>query len=506
MRIFLKLSDYRVKTAFGLFFIALLSISVFFDTWSSIVETWYHSKSYNHGFIIVPISLWLCWTLRNTFINLRPKISWLALIAFIPLGFLWLVADLVHVQVIKQFAVVGMLISGFWVILGNRISSIILFPLGFLFFMVPVGDDLIAPLMEFTATFTVYLIRLTGIPVFRDGFSLSLPSGNWSVVEACSGINYLIASITLGCVYAYITYTRTWKRALFMLAASIVPVLANGFRAFIIVMIGHLSDMALAVGVDHLVYGALFFGLVMMVLFYVGSFWKDPPKGQTQYLSRTQQGTVATLPNQSFFLALLIVGFVNVIWPMSSGWLAKQQQKPITSGLYHYNAVAEKNWQPTDDPEWGWSPHFNGATTESTAYYLDGQFVFGFYQASFEQESQEGGELVNSKNLLVIPEHYKRWKTVQAGTTQLTGNTDKPLLVGHTILGGIERNLVILRWYQIGKHSTANNYRAKWLQLIKRFSKDSSSESQVILFAEAPRDDYQQAQSSLKKIAQRLLE
>lgn len=498
----MKLSDYWIKTACGLFLVTLLSISIFFDTWRSMVETWYHSSSYNHCFVIAPISLWLCWSRRNDYLTLCPAISWIALVAIIAHGFLWLIADLINIQVIKQFAVVGMLISGFWMILGNLITFNILFPLGYLFFMVPVGSDFIAPLMEFTATFSVYLIRLSGIPVFREGLNFSLSSGNWTVAEACSGINYLIASVSLGFVYAYLTFSSYWKRALFMLLSIVVPILANGLRAYLIVMIGHFSNMTLAVGVDHLIYGALFFGLVMMLLFYAGSFWKDPPTYPKQDLSRSQQGTVTAIANQPLFSALLLVSFLYVIWPATAAWLSEQPLVPANSELDHGLAFGKKGWQSVEDPRWAWSPRFYGVVTESMVYYFDGQSVFGIYQASFGQESQGKGELINSQNVLVTPEQRKTWKTIESGTVHLMDNNGKPLPVDQTVLSGSERNLVILRWYQIGAHNTADSYQAKWLQLIKRLSKDSSPELQVILLTEAPPNDYQHAQSVLKKIAQ----
>ena len=395
-----------------------------------------------------------------------------------------------------------MLISGFWAILGDRVVSKILFPLAYLFFMVPVGSDLIAPLMEFTATFSVYLIRLTGIPVYREGLNLTLASGNWTVAEACSGINYLIASVSLGFVYAYLTYSRYWKRALFALLSIIVPIIANGLRAYMIMMIGHFSNMTLAVGIDHIIYGALFFGLVMMLLFYIGSFWKDAPIYPTQDLSSSQQGPAISFANRPFFSALIVIGFLNAIWPLNAAWLSNIQQAPASNELNQRIALSEKGWQSVENPQWAWSPHFNGVTAESMAYFSNSFTVFGIYQASFGQESQGGAELVNSQNVLLTPEQRKTWKTIHTGAAQLTNNYDPPLSVDQTVLSSSERNLVIFRWYQIGAHRTADPYRAKWLQLIKRLSKDSSPELQVILLIEAPHDDYQQAQLALTKIAQ----
>ena len=99
------------------------------------------------------------------------------------------------------------------------------------------------------------MVRMSGVPVYNDGLYIFLPSGNWLVAEACSGIRYLLASFTLGCLFAYLSYQTAAKRLLFCLASIAVPVLANGLRAYIIVMLGHLSDMTIATGVDHIIYG-----------------------------------------------------------------------------------------------------------------------------------------------------------------------------------------------------------------------------------------------------------
>jgi exosortase/archaeosortase family protein len=124
--------------------------------------------------------------------------------------------------------------------------------------------------MDFTASFTVRALELTGIPVYRDGLHFSIPSGDFEVAQACSGIRYLIASVALGTLYAHLTYYTFWRRVLFVALSLLVPLVANGLRAYLIVMIAYWSQMRLAVGVDHLIYGWIFFGLVMFALFWLG--------------------------------------------------------------------------------------------------------------------------------------------------------------------------------------------------------------------------------------------
>jgi exosortase len=129
--------------------------------------------------------------------------------------------------------------------------------------MVPVGEALIPYLIDYTAAFTVAALRVSGVPVLQEGNLLTLPNSQWSVVEACSGLRYLIACVTIGLLFAYLTY-RSWTRRVLFIALSVaVPIAANWIRAYLIVFIGYTSDMQLAVGVDHLIYGWIFYALVM---------------------------------------------------------------------------------------------------------------------------------------------------------------------------------------------------------------------------------------------------
>src|SRR5487761_1940636 len=254
---------------------------IYRPTAESLVAIWERSETFAHGFLILPISLFLIWRKRRELAQLTPSPDVLGLVVLAAAGAAWLVAAAGQVQVVQQYALVTMLVAVVIAVTGREVARTIAFPLGFLFLGVPIGEALIPPLMNWTAHFTVVALRLTGIPVFEEGTFFTIPSGHWSVVEGCSGLRYLIASITVGVLFAYLNYSGLRKRLWFILASIIVPIIANGLRAYMIVMIADLSDMKLALGVDHLIYGWLFFGLVMLLLFWVGSFWRDPLPAET---------------------------------------------------------------------------------------------------------------------------------------------------------------------------------------------------------------------------------
>lgn len=483
----------RYVSMMGLAAITLLSVIIFFDTWQSIVDIWIRSETFAHGFIVLPTSLWLIW--KNKAIHgllLNPdKTSWLGFAFALANGFLWLLASLANILVVEQYAIIGMLIGAYWFFLGNKPSKAILFPLAFLYFMVPVGEALITPLMGFTADFVIVMLRLTGIPVYREGFQFTLISGQWSVVEGCSGLRYLIASITLGVIYAYITYTKLYKRIIFTFFAIFTPVLANGLRAYMIVMIGHFSSMKLATGVDHIIYGAVFFGIVIFTMFYIGSFWRDPlPEHNQQAIQISEH----TYNNGQLCSIIGVILVCNLIWPSTANWMTTyhQRQTQIQELLKD-----DQNWQTTAAPNWEWQPHFAGTVTESLNYFNDkNENITGVYQANFGEETPEA-KLVSSQNLF-IRQKDKTWRTFKQEPltlpNSLTGQ-GVPAKVNLTILrnrANEEKDIIILSWYKVGPYTTNNDYIAKLYQLLKRLTFNTEPEIYMTVFSQASNDNHEQ--------------
>ncbi|HEU5480480.1 MAG TPA: exosortase A, partial [Candidatus Tumulicola sp.] len=263
----------RALVALGV--VLAVTVAAYFGTAAGMVAIWARSETFAHGFVVVPIALWLVWRMRSRLREIEPQPSWLPLPFMAGAGFAWLAGEVGAVNALTQFAFVAMLVLAVPATLGLRVARAMLFPLGFLFFAVPFGEFLLPTLMAYTADFTIAAVRLTGVPVLREGLQVfSVPNGRWSVVEACSGVRYLIASVVVGTLFAYLNY-RTMRRRLAFVGVSIaVPIAANWIRAYMIVMLGYLSDNKIATGVDHIIYGWLFFGLVMLIMFWIGSYWR----------------------------------------------------------------------------------------------------------------------------------------------------------------------------------------------------------------------------------------
>ncbi len=437
-------------------------LALFHETAWSIVSIWIRSETFTHGFLIVPISLWLIWEQRNYIVRTSPAPDYRVLLLTLPLGLGWLLGYLVDVLVVQQFALVGLVIVGLWCLLGNSAARRLSFPLGFLLFAVPVGEGLIPPMMDFTADFTVAMIKLTGIPVYREGTFFSIPSGNWSVVEGCSGVRYLIASVTLGVLYAYLTYTRLHKRIIFIIAAIITPVLANGMRAYLIVMIAHFSDMKLALGVDHFIYGWVWFGIVITILFVLGAFWRDPPES----LPLPDALKSADAAKGSALSALMAVLLVVGIWPLAAFTLDNQSaQTELTVSLQA--PAGTEGWKLSEASGWSWRPQTLNPDAEIYQYYQREDDKVGITLALYASQRQ-GAELVNSQNIMV-PEKHPVWSNKGRGTASVDFYGTETSVDRAKMVSSNQR-LLVWHWYRVGSVHTANTYLAKVLEAVSRLT------------------------------------
>ncbi len=433
---------------------------LFHQTTLSTVAIWERSETFAHGFVIFPISAFLIWSRRKEIAQLAPQPDLRGLPVLLLLGFGWLLAYLARVLVVQQYALVAMIPILVWIILGLRVARMLTFPLGFLLFAVPVGEFLIPPLMNITADFTVAALQLTGIPVYREGTFFTIPSGQWSVVEGCSGLRYLIASMTLGCLYAYLTYRSTRRRIIFTVLSLIVPVIANGLRAYMIVMIAHLSNMKLALGVDHLIYGWVFFGLVMALLFWIGAFWRED-------LSTAGKASPAVSPDppvvpttiRKLVLAMLAALAATSVWPGYAAYLESRIAPALSIKLGV--PAASGGWQLDQAPISDWQPHYQGSDASLMQTYRKGDKAVSLYLGYYRHQ-REGSELITSTNVMV-PLKHPVWGNVGDSTlTAMIGG--KPMQIIQTKLRAPNLRLLVWNWNRIDDIDTVNAHWAKLME------------------------------------------
>lgn len=459
------------------------------DTAVAMVTIWWRSETFAHAFLVVPISLWLIWRRRHALAQLEPRASLLAAVLLGMTGLVWLLGDLAAVNSVAQFALVAMLVLAVAAVLGYRLAWAMAFPLGFLFFAVPIGEFVMPQFIRWTADFTVAALRVTGVPVYREGTHFIIPNGSWSVVEACSGIRYLIASLVVGTLYAYLNYRSLLKRLLFISVSIVVPIIANWLRAYMIVMLGYLSGNRIAVGVDHLIYGWLFFGLVVMVMYVIGARWADNPD-PNEPVAAPRSGSAGRHRPWLAAALVLAVAWLPLAWDQVIAGTGSATAPRL-------ELSAPSGWEASSASLSDWRPAYSGASAElRTAFERRGTPV-GVFVGYYRHQDYDR-KLVSSDNVLV--------KSRDAEWLQTADGAGNVVIAGHAVAvrqarlkAATGRRLLVWQWYWINGLLTSNDYVAKaytaWSRLIGR-----GDDSAVIAIFAA--DDDGGGEARLREFAQ----
>jgi exosortase A len=220
----------------SLLFVALGALLYFhWATFVSLLSMW-RTLPFSHGFVVVPVSAWLISKRRTLLSSITPSPTFWSLLPLVSLSALWLGGNLTNTAVVQQFCFVAMIVVLVWAEFGSKLVRHLLFPLLFLFFMVPAGENLIPALQGITASLSVAMLQLSGVPVHVQGNMISVPSGNWEIEAYCSGISYLFSSLAIGSLYAAVSFRSWTRRAIILLLSIAVPILANGLRVYGVIL------------------------------------------------------------------------------------------------------------------------------------------------------------------------------------------------------------------------------------------------------------------------------
>jgi len=378
--------------------------------------------SYQHGWLVVPVCLWLAWDARRQLAAVRPAFDWRGIVLFVLIVLAWLAGELLSVQLLEHLALVAAIPAILLTVMGWPWVRQIWFPLALLFFAVPFGEPLLAPLMHITAAGTVWVLRLCGLTVYSDGFFFSTTVGDFRVAETCSGIRYIIAFLFTGALYAYLTLHRARHLVIFAIVTCIFPVIANVLRASAIVMLAHYSDMKLAVGIDHFIYGWVFFCMMLAVLLAFGEWLRRREVRAGIRPARFEAAGIAGAGTAGGPSAKLgVTGAVACValaalgaFTAGSVEASLARTAPGPQGL----PAAQGGWSGPLEPALDWTPAFTGEPTLLRADYVHPRFGrVGVAVLHYATESQ-GSELVSSGNGLA---NMNRWDLVYTKDVALAG-------------------------------------------------------------------------------------
>lgn len=374
------------------------------------LRQYWDSSTYNHVLFVPLIVAWLVRLRADELAKLSPQGFWPGLLLLAGALFLWLLGDITGLALATHLALVLALQACVITMLGMRVTAALLFPLAYMLFLVPFGDELVPLLQTITARLTITLTAWSGVPAQINGVFIDTPAGLFEVAEACSGVKFLIAMIALGTLAAHVCFASWWRRLLFMSAAVVLPILANGVRAWGTIYIAQSQGIAFAAGFDHIFYGWVFFALVMGLLLALAWPFFDRASDdplidggallRSPWLTTLEQLT-APVSRCLVMVALLALGVMG--WSYQARQLAAPMPQQIALPQVPGWARAELAPGPL------WEPRARGADHRLIGSYItaDGARVDVFYALYAAQD--EGREAGAFGEGALVPGSDWRW-------------------------------------------------------------------------------------------------
>ena len=224
---------------------------------------WYADPDYSHGFLVPLLSGYFVWERREKLRTLPVAPSPWGIV-LLGGGLLMLLIGATGAELYAQRTSLIVVTAGLVLLmLGREFLRVLLFPIAFLFFMIPlpaiIMNAVAFPLQLFAAKTATYCLYNFGIPVLREGNVIVLAGTTLEVAEACSGIRSLQALLALGTVYAYFTQHVMWKRWTLVLLSIPIAIAANAFRVTGTGVLAHYWGIQAAEGFYHTFQGWLIF-------------------------------------------------------------------------------------------------------------------------------------------------------------------------------------------------------------------------------------------------------
>jgi EpsI family protein len=361
------------------------------------------------------------------------------------------------IQILQALALLLLLFSLSLFLFGWPVTRLLLFPMAYLMYAIPVWFPLSPVLQGITADGAFALIRALDIPAALEDKIIVLPAGSLSVEQSCAGLNYLLAAMTLGTLYAYLNYSHLWSRLLVVLVAVLAAVLSNIFRVAVVVYLAYQTDMQHPVVRDHLSLGWILFAVVFGILL-LADYWlhrtRHTEDEQTVKAERTQSTC------HSGRLQWMTVAVVGLGVMLPAGLLAWQH----TNGTEHGEPnqvldlpAAIGNWRAVQVVD-RWQPEYRGAISAKQVYQRGNDRITLF--VGYYPVQHQGRELINSLNRIY---NEAVWRKNSLQMTDYAMNSF-PVLEQQLVNDRGDRR-VVWYWYEVAGRHTISRYQAKWLQI-----------------------------------------
>lgn len=275
-----------VLAALGTAVLIGLFAALFYQVIAQLVHVWSTDENNSHGFLVPLVTIYLIWERRDRLVSLEPRSNIYGIFIVTAGIAILLSGKIANLNFLCYSSVIVVVTGVLLYLLGTNIVRVMVFPLLFLWLMVPIPgtvfDVVGLPLQTVAAKSATVSLQLLNIPVLREGNIIELPNTRLEVAEACSGIRSLTSLVALSLLLAYFTQKGWIRRGLIVLSAIPIAVISNAFRVSGTGVLTYHYGPSVAKGFYHLFAGWVIFLVAFALLgleIYIFSLVKERDKG-----------------------------------------------------------------------------------------------------------------------------------------------------------------------------------------------------------------------------------
>jgi exosortase len=247
-----------------------------------LIQDWFRDDNYSHGFLIIPISIYLFYRKRKE-LKFPASTSRTGFIFFV-LGCIGLLFGVAASEFFSTRFSLILTITGLSLYyLGNENFHKVWFAFFFLLFMIPIPAVIYysatMPMQLFASKATSGVLHLMGVPSARDGNIIYLPAYTLEIVEACSGLRSLVTLLALAALMGHLTLPGKIRPIILFMLAVPVAIIVNIIRLVFTAVGAYAISPKLAEDFLHEVSGILVFAVALLLMIAIAGLlrWKRNP-------------------------------------------------------------------------------------------------------------------------------------------------------------------------------------------------------------------------------------
>ncbi|MEM7432689.1 MAG: exosortase [Pseudomonadota bacterium] len=327
--------------------------------WQGLWELWQYVSGYTHGPLVILVSGYLLYERRECLRAVAP--SWIGLLGVLGISCGLAVAAIVNMRILEMALLPALLIALVLAIWGWRSILPIGAALAYLYFAVPVWAIFTPVLQSMTIDVVSLALDAFGIPANVEATLVHIPAGTFEIAAGCAGTRYFIVALALATFVSMLSPLSIGRKFALVGLAAMLAVVGNWIRVFVIILVGHQSDMQHSLIVDgHNNFGWLVYAVVMIPVGIIAWRVLRQPDSPTAESARSPVNTGLkpfVIASATALVAMLgPVAYANHLDAEArDSQLRLSVEWPPESGRWRLTSESHQ-WQPNfvgaDDVQW----------------------------------------------------------------------------------------------------------------------------------------------------------